>query len=87
LPLVAIKFRALNVSLPLMPINQLARSTFNQRASQHPEQYLEEVMRVLPHWPDSRYLELAPNNWARTRAKLLPSELDAPFGGFTIPAA
>ena len=40
-------------------------------------------MRVLPHWPDSRYLELATNNWARTRAKLLPSELDAPFGAFT----
>src|SRR5262245_55348264 len=36
------------------------------------------AMRVLPHWPDSRYLELAPNNWARTRAKLLPAELDAP---------
>ena len=52
-----------------------------------PEQYLEEVMRVLPHWPDSRYLELAPNNWARTREKLLPAELDAPFGSFTIPAA
>jgi transposase len=51
-----------------------------------PEQYLEEVMRVLPCWPDSRYLELAPNNWARTRAKLLPAELDAPFGSFTIPA-
>jgi transposase len=52
-----------------------------------PEQYLEEVMRVLPHWPDSRYLELAPNNWARTRSKLLPAELDAPFGSFTVPAA
>jgi transposase len=52
-----------------------------------PEQYLEEVMRVLPCWPDSRYLELAPNNWARTRAKLLPAELDAPFGSFTIPVA
>ena len=52
-----------------------------------PEKYLEEVMRVLPHWPGSRHLELAPNNWARTRAKLLPAELDAPFGAFTIPAA
>jgi hypothetical protein len=52
-----------------------------------PEQYLEEVMRVLPYWLDSRYLELAPNNCARTRAKLLPAELDAPFGTFTIPAA
>ena len=51
-----------------------------------PEQYLEEVMRVLPYWPDSRYLELAPNHWARTRAKLLPAELEAPFGSFTVPA-
>jgi transposase len=51
-----------------------------------PELYLDEVMRVLPFWPDSRYLELAPNNWARTRAKLLPVELDAPFGSFTVPA-
>jgi hypothetical protein len=44
-------------------------------------------MRVLPCWPDSRYLELAPNNWARTRAKLLPDELEAPFGSFTVPPA
>jgi len=52
-----------------------------------PEQYLEEVMRVLPYWPESRYLELAPNNWAATRAKLLHAELEAPFGAFTVPAA
>lgn len=52
-----------------------------------PEEYLEEVMRVLPYWPDSRYLELAPNHWGATRTKLLPAELDAPFGAFTIPAA
>lgn len=52
-----------------------------------PEEYLDEVMRVLPYWPDSRYLELAPNHWGATRAKLLPAELDAPFGVFTIPAA
>jgi len=51
-----------------------------------PEQYLDEVMRVLPYWPDSRYLELAPNRWAATRAQLLPAELEAPFGSFTIPA-
>jgi transposase len=51
-----------------------------------PEQYLDEVMRVLPYWPDSRYLELAPNHWAATRTKLLPAELEAPFGSFTVPA-
>jgi hypothetical protein len=43
--------------------------------------------RVLPYWPDSRYLELAPNNRARTRAKLLPAEIEAPFGSFTVPVA
>jgi hypothetical protein len=62
------------------------RSDGDHRTLTDPEQYLDEVMRVLPYWPDSRYLELAPNHWARTRAKLVPAELDAPFGSFTIPA-
>src|SRR5690606_1202889 len=35
LPFVAIECRALKVPLPLTPINQLARSTINQPASQH----------------------------------------------------
>jgi transposase len=52
-----------------------------------PEQYLDEVLRVLPSWPRERYLELAPNNWAATRAKLDPDELDAPLCSFTIPPA
>jgi hypothetical protein len=51
-----------------------------------PEQYLDEVMRVLPYRPDSRYLELAPSRWAATRTQLLRAELEAPFGAFTIPA-
>jgi hypothetical protein len=55
--------------------------------STDPEQYLDEVLRVLPHWPRERYLELAPNNGAATRAKLDPEELDAPLCSFTIPPA
>jgi transposase len=43
-----------------------------------PEQYLDEVLRVLPYWPKERYLELAPNSWAATRVKLRFDELDAP---------
>jgi len=35
-----------------------------------PQQYLDELMRVLPYWPQGRYLELAPQNWATTRARL-----------------
>jgi hypothetical protein len=52
-----------------------------------PERYLDEVFRLLPYWPDDRYLELAPHRWSTTRAKLDPSELDRPLGAFTIPAA
>jgi transposase len=50
-----------------------------------PEQYLDEVMRVLPYWPKKRYLELAPKYWAATRARLDPSELAAPIAEITIP--
>jgi transposase len=50
-----------------------------------PQQYLDEVLRLLPSWPRERYLELAPNNWTATRAKLDPDELDAPLCSFTIP--
>lgn len=52
-----------------------------------PETYLDEVIRVLPHWPSERYLELAPKFWAATRARLAPKELEAPLGAFTVPAA
>jgi hypothetical protein len=52
-----------------------------------PQQYLDEVLRVLPYWPKERYLELAPKLWATTRAKLRADEFAAPMGAFTIPAA
>ena len=51
-----------------------------------PEQYLEDVLRLLPYWPAERYLELAPKYWAVTRAKLTPQELESPVGAFTIPS-
>lgn len=50
-----------------------------------PEQYLDEVLRVLPYWPKERMLELAPKGWQATRAKLRSDELDAPLCSFTIP--
>jgi hypothetical protein len=34
-----------------------------------PEAYLREVMCLLPDWPASRVLELAPRNWKQTREK------------------
>lgn len=51
-----------------------------------PFAYLDEILRVLPHWPRHRYLELAPKNWAATRARLRPEELAAPLSAFEIPA-
>jgi transposase len=52
-----------------------------------PEQYLDEILRVLPYWPSTRYLELAPKFWLATRKKLRADELDAPLCSFTVPAA
>jgi transposase len=52
-----------------------------------PEQYLDEILRVLPYWPKDRYLELAPVRWHNTRSKVRADELDAPLCSFTIPVA
>jgi transposase len=51
----------------------------------NPERYLRDVLRVLPHWPRDRYLELSPKYWAATRARLDPKQLDAELGPLTIP--
>jgi len=51
-----------------------------------PEAYLRDVIRVLPHWPRDRYLELAPLFWSETRARLDAAELEAEIGPLTIPS-
>lgn len=53
----------------------------------HPEAYLRDLLRVLPHWPRDRYLELAPRHWKATRAKLITAEVDAELGPLTVPPA
>jgi transposase len=35
-----------------------------------PEAYLRDLFRALPSWPRERVIELAPNRWARTRARV-----------------
>ncbi len=50
-----------------------------------PETYLAEVIRVLPHWPRNRYLELAPKYWNGTRARLDVDELAREVGHLTVP--
>jgi len=49
------------------------------------ETYLRDLFRVLAHWPRERYLELAPKYWARTRARLDPTELACEIGALTLP--
>jgi len=50
-----------------------------------PQQYLDEVMRVLPYWPKERHLDLSPKYWAATRSNLDPVELEADLCSFTVP--
>jgi transposase len=50
-----------------------------------PDAYLRDVIRVLPHWPRDRYLELSPKYWARTRERLVAAELANEIGLLTVP--
>src|SRR5204863_9248012 len=52
-----------------------------------PELYLRDLIRILPHWPRDRHLELAPNYWAATRARLDERELTLALGDLTVPPA
>ena len=35
-----------------------------------PQTYLRDLIRVLPHWPRERFLELAPKHWLATRERI-----------------
>ncbi|MFK7991248.1 MAG: hypothetical protein AB8I08_34850 [Sandaracinaceae bacterium] len=52
-----------------------------------PERYLRDVIRVLPHWPRGRFLELSPKSWRATRERLVAEQLDAEVGPLTVPDA
>jgi transposase len=49
--------------------------------------YFRDVIRVLPYWPRDRFIELCPRDWAKTRARLDPSELEPELGPITVPPA
>ncbi|MCB9615978.1 MAG: IS66 family transposase [Sandaracinus sp.] len=51
------------------------------------ETYFRDLIRVLPFWPEDRYLELCPREWAKTRARLDDAELTAEVGAITVPPA
>ena len=50
-----------------------------------PEAYLRDLIRVRPHWPDDRLLELSPKYWSLTRARLAPVQLAAEVGHLDVP--
>jgi transposase len=51
-----------------------------------PEQYIAELIHVMPYWPRDRYLELAPACWRHTRERLLAVELSREIGPITVPS-
>jgi hypothetical protein len=40
-----------------------------------PQRYLECVLRLAPHWPKRRLLELSPKHWRATAARLTPEQI------------
>ena len=52
-----------------------------------PEAYLRDLIRVAPHWPRDRYLELAPRYWLATRARLDAAQLERELGPLDLPAS
>lgn len=42
----------------------------------NPQTYLEEILRLAPHWPATQLLQLSPKYWAQTRATLSTAQLD-----------
>lgn len=42
----------------------------------NPQTYLEEILRLAPHWPVTQLLQLSPKYWTQTRAALSPAQLD-----------
>jgi transposase len=42
----------------------------------NPQTYLEEILRLAPHWPATQMLQLSPKYWPQTRAALSAAQLD-----------
>jgi hypothetical protein len=41
-----------------------------------PQEYLDEILRLAPHWSTTRMIELSPKYWKATRARLSDEQLD-----------
>lgn len=40
----------------------------------------------MPYWPNDRYIEFCPKEWARTRARLNDAEMMRPLGHISVPS-
>ena len=55
----------------------------------NPQTYLEEVLRLAPHWPATQMLQLSPKYWPQTRAALSAEQsaiIQSPWGATVTPA-
>jgi transposase len=43
----------------------------------NPQTYLEEVLRLAPHWPATQMIQLSPKYWPQTRAALSSQQLES----------
>lgn len=53
----------------------------------NPQTYLEEILRLAPHWPATQMLQLSPKYWRQTRAALSASQLDCLRSPWDKPAS
>lgn len=53
----------------------------------NPQTYLEEILRLAPHWPATKMLQLSPKYWHQTRAALSASQLDCLRSPWDKPAS
>jgi len=49
------------------------------------EEYLAEIIHVVPYWPRDRFLELAPKYWRATRARIPAAQIAIEIGDITVP--
>ena len=53
----------------------------------NPQTYLEEILRLAPHWPATQMLQLSPKYWPQTRAALSAAQLDCLRSPWDKPAS
>ena len=53
----------------------------------NPQTYLEEILRLAPHWPATQMLQLSPKYWPQTRAALSAAQLDGLRSPWDKPAS